>query len=57
MAILANFPLSYNDQVDIIEIFDGLRQRLNDAAHSSQVPTPKPISYPTDSPDHGFLTE
>jgi len=57
MAILANFPLSYSDQVDVIEIFDGLRQRLNDAAHSSQVPTPKPISYPTDSPDHGFLTE
>jgi hypothetical protein len=28
---------------------------LDDAAHSSQVPTPKPISYPTDSPDHGFL--
>ena len=44
MAILASFPLSRNDQADVIEIFNGLTQQLDLAAHSSQVPAPKPIS-------------
>jgi len=53
MSILANFPLSYNDQVDIIEIFDGLTQQLDDVAHSPQAPTPEPTSSSPDLPDHG----
>jgi len=52
MAILANFPLSYSDQVDVIEIFDGLRQHLDGAAHSLPTPTTKPISSSPDLPDH-----
>jgi hypothetical protein len=28
---------------------------LDNATHSSQVPAPKPIGYPPDLPDHGFL--
>ena len=53
MTILANFPLSYSDQVDVIEIFDGLTPQFGDAAHSLHASTSMPISSQTDLPDHG----
>jgi hypothetical protein len=53
MAILTSFPLSHNDQADVIEIFIRLMQQLDDAAHSAQAPTNRPISSPPDLPDLG----
>ena len=54
MAILTNFPLDYNDQVDVIEIFDGLMRQWDDAANSMEAALRKPIRSLRDLPDGGF---
>ena len=52
MAILDNFPLSYNDQADVIEIFNGLKQQVDDPL-PPQTTADKPISSTPNLPDHG----
>ena len=54
MAILANFPLSYSDQVDVLEIFNGLKQQVDDPAQSLQATLHRPISSPPNFPDPGL---
>jgi hypothetical protein len=51
MAILTNFPLDYNDQINVIEIFDGLMRQSD---HSPQAPMDRSISSPPDLPDLGL---
>jgi hypothetical protein len=53
MAVLTNFPLVYNDQISVIEIFDGLmRQRYT--ANSLEPALREPIRSLQDRPDAGF---
>ena len=47
MALLTNFPLDYDDQINVIEIFDGLMR-------SVEVAPRKPISSLPDLQDPGF---
>jgi hypothetical protein len=54
MAVLANFPLDYNDQINVIEIFDGLLRSWDDALNSMEAAPRKPISSLTDLPDPGL---
>jgi hypothetical protein len=44
MAILTNFPLDCNDQVSVIEIFDGLMRGRDDGASSMEAAQRKPNS-------------
>ena len=54
MAILTNFPLDCKDQVDIIEIFNGLMRQWDDAERSTEAAPRMPISTPPDLPDPRF---
>ena len=53
MAVLSNFPLDYNDQISVIEIFDGLMRHW-DAANSMESALREPIRSITDPPEAGF---
>jgi hypothetical protein len=44
MAVLTNFPLDYNDQISVIEIFDGLMRQSDDAPNSMEAGSHKPAS-------------
>ena len=54
MAILTNFPLDYNDQISVIEIFNGLRRQWDDAGNSMEATLREPIRSLQDLPDAGF---
>lgn len=47
MAVLTNFPLDYKDQINVIEIFDGLMRSMEAAPR-------KPIGSLPDLQDPGF---
>ena len=47
MAVLTNFPLDYNDQFEVIEIFNGLKNSMEAASR-------EPISSLPDLPDPEF---
>jgi len=47
MAVLTNFPLDYNDQFEVIEIFNGLRNSMEAAPR-------KPLNSLPDLPDPRF---
>jgi hypothetical protein len=47
MALLTNFPLDYDDQINVIEIFDGLMRSMEAAPR-------RPISSLPDLQDPGF---
>jgi hypothetical protein len=49
MAVLTNFPLNDNDQISVIEIFNGLMRQWDDAAASMEAVLREPIR-----PDAGF---
>jgi hypothetical protein len=53
MAVLTNFPLDYNDQISVIEIFDRLMQQRNDAANSMEPALGEPIRPLPDLPNAG----
>jgi hypothetical protein len=48
------FLLDYNDQYEVIEIFDGLMRRWDDAVNSRKAAPRRPIGSLTDLPDPGF---
>lgn len=54
MAVLTNFPLDYNDQISVIEIFNGLMRQWDDAANSIEAALREPIRSSADSPDAGL---
>jgi hypothetical protein len=54
MAVLTNFPLDYDDQISVIEIFDGLMRQLDDPVNSTQGTPRKPNSSLPDLPDAGL---
>jgi hypothetical protein len=54
MAVLTNFPLDYNDQISVIEIFDGLMRQWDDAANSMEPSLREPTRSFPDLPDAGF---
>ena len=54
MAVLTNFPLDYNDQISVIEIFDGLMRQWIDAANSIEAAQREPIRSLPDLPDAGL---
>ena len=54
MAVLTNFPLDYNDQISVIEIFHGLMRHWDDAANSMEPAPREPIRSLPDLPDAGF---
>jgi hypothetical protein len=54
MAVLTNFPLDYNDQISVIEIFDGLMRQWDDAANSTEAAPRKPAGWLQDLPDPRF---
>jgi len=53
MAVLTNFPLDYNDQISVIEIFNGLKRRWDDAANSMEAALGEPIRSLPNLPDAG----
>lgn len=53
MALLINFPLNYNDQIDVIEIFDGLMRQW-DAESSTETKPRVPVGRIPELPDPGF---
>ena len=53
MAVLTNFPLDYNDQINVIEIFDGLMRKWDLAVNSAEATPRRPISSIPDVPDPG----
>ena len=54
MAILTNFPLDCNDQVDVIEIFHELMRQWNAAERSTEGARRKAIGTLLDLPDPRF---
>ena len=54
MAVLTNFPLDYNDQISVIEIFNGLMQQRDDAANPMEPAPGEPIRSLPDLPNAGL---
>jgi hypothetical protein len=54
MAVLTNFPLDYNDQISVIEIFSGLMRQRDDAANSMEPALGEPIRSLPDLPNAGL---
>jgi hypothetical protein len=54
MAVLTNFPLDYNDQISVIEIFNGLMQQRDHAANSMEPAPGEPIRSLPDLPSAGL---
>jgi hypothetical protein len=51
--VLTNFPLDYNDQISVIEIFNGLMGQRDGAANAMEDATGEPIRSLSDLPDTG----
>ena len=54
MAVLTNFPLDHNDQISVIEIFNGLMRQRDDGANSMEAALREPIRSLPDLPGAGF---
>jgi len=54
MAVLTNFPLNYDDQINVIEIFDGLMRNWDHAVNSMEASPRKAVSSIPDLPDSGL---
>jgi hypothetical protein len=52
MTINPNFPLSLQDQADVIEIFNELMRRSENAANFTETSENGPAASPRDLPDH-----
>ena len=53
MAVLTNFPLDHNDQISVIEIFNGLMRQWDEAAKIMEAALREPIRSLTNLPDAG----
>jgi hypothetical protein len=51
--VLTNFPLDYNDQISVIEIFNGLMRQSDDAANSMETALRQSIRSLPDLPNAG----
>jgi hypothetical protein len=51
--VLTNFPLDHNDQISVIEIFNGLMRQSNGAANAMEAALREPIRSLPDLPDAG----
>ena len=52
MTINPNFPLSLQDQADVIEIFNELMRQSENSANSNETSENGPAASPHDLPDH-----
>jgi hypothetical protein len=53
MSVLTNFPISYNDQISVIEIFNELMRQWDDA-NSMEPASREPMRSLPDLPGAGF---